>query len=103
MLDVWVFHWIKLKSGEKYLWLRSTGSTLISQLIDSFVVLIIAFYIGNDWPLKLVLAVGIVNYIYKFTVAMALTPLLYILHNRIDKYLGIEQAQQMTQAAAQDN
>ena len=103
MLDVWVFHWIKLKSGEKYLWLRSTGSTLISQLIDSFVVLIIAFYIGNNWPLKLVLAVGIVNYIYKFTVAMALTPVLYILHNRIDKYLGIEQAQQMTEAAAQED
>ena len=103
MIDVWVFHWIKLKSGEKYLWLRSTGSTLISQLVDSFVVLIIAFHIGNKWPLALVFAVGIVNYIYKFIVAMALTPLLYILHNRIDRYLGIEKAKEMTTQAIQED
>ena len=103
LIDVWVFHWIKLKSGEKHLWLRSTGSTLISQLVDSFVVLIIAFHIGNKWPLALVFAVGIVNYIYKFTVAMALTPLLYLLHNRIDRYLGIEKAKEMTNQAVQED
>ena len=90
IVDVTVFTWIKNKTKDKYLWLRSTGSTLISQLIDSFLVLFIAFYIGAGWSFKLVLAIGIVNYIYKFTVAILITPVLYILHKAIDKYLEIE-------------
>ena len=44
LIDVFVFHKIKQKTGDKLLWLRATGSTVISQLIDSFVVLFIAFY-----------------------------------------------------------
>lgn len=85
--DVTVFQWIKKITGEKKLWLRATGSTLISQLIDSFVVLFIAFYLSGILPLKTVVAIGIVNYIYKFVIAIVLTPSLYILHNWIDKYL----------------
>ncbi len=46
ILDVMVFHSIKRVTGERAIWLRATGSTLVSQLIDSFVVLFIAFYIG---------------------------------------------------------
>lgn len=102
LVDVYVFHLIKLKTGNKALWLRSTGSTIVSQFIDSFVVLIIAFYIGGNWPLKLVLAVGVVNYIYKFCVAALLTPLLYVIHSIIDNYLGKELAEQlMAEAAAE--
>ena len=99
-IDVYVFHFIKTKTGNKALWLRSTGSTLVSQFVDSFVVLIIAFYIGGNWPLKLVLAVGVVNYIYKFLVAALLTPLLYVIHSIIDSYLGKELAEKMMQEAA---
>jgi queuosine precursor transporter len=99
LVDVYVFHYLREKSGEKRLWLRSTGSTLVSQLIDSFVVLFIAFYIGNDWSLKQVLAIGIMNYIYKFAVAVAVTPFLYILHNAIDRYLGKELAHKMMDEA----
>ena len=99
-VDVCVFHYIKLKTGNKALWLRSTGSTLVSQFIDSFVVLIIAFYIGGNWPLKLVLAVGVVNYIYKFVVAALLTPVLYVVHAIIDNYLGKELAEKMMKEAA---
>ena len=87
LIDVFVFHKIKKVTGEKKIWLRATGSTLISQFIDSFVVLFIAFYIGtrvnasgNDfvWPFKLFIAVGIVNYIYKFIVAILFFVLLLI-------------------------
>jgi uncharacterized integral membrane protein (TIGR00697 family) len=102
LVDVYVFHWVKTKTGDKALWLRATGSTLVSQFIDSFVVLFIAFYIGADWSLSLVLAIGVVNYIYKFTVALALTPLLYLLHNAIDAYLGKSLAEQMMAEAAED-
>lgn len=87
-LDVIVFHQIKRWTGEKWIWLRATGSTLVSQFIDSFVVLFIAFYIGAGWDWGLVLGIGLVNYSYKFSVAIILTPLLYLAHNTIDKYLG---------------
>ncbi|HEX7905407.1 MAG TPA: queuosine precursor transporter [Chitinophagaceae bacterium] len=111
LIDVFIFHKIKKVTGEKSIWLRATGSTLISQFIDSFVVLFIAFYIGtrvnstgNDlvWPFKLFIAVGVVNYIYKFIIAILLTPVIYLVHHRIEKYLGHEQASAMRAAAMKD-
>lgn len=87
-VDVMVFQKIKSITGEKSIWLRSTGSTLVSQFIDSYVVLFIAFYIGADWDPVRVLAIGTVNYFYKFTMAVLLTPIIYLVHNLIDKYLG---------------
>jgi queuosine precursor transporter len=84
---------------------------LVSQFIDSFVVLFIAFYIGTRvnatgadfvWPFKLFIAVGLVNYIYKFIVAILLTPVIYLVHNIIEKYLGDEKAAEMKAAAMSD-
>lgn len=95
LIDVTVFHQIKKYTGEKMIWLRSTGSTVVSQLVDSFVVLIIAFKIGNGWSWTTVLAVGVVNYMYKFTMAILLTPLIHVLRNRIERYVGLETAQKM--------
>src|SRR5690349_9068149 len=91
LVDVFVFDKIKKVTGEKKIWLRSTGSTLISQLIDSFVVLIIAFYLypllikgqGKPWPFDQLIAICIVNYIYKFIVALILTPVIYLVHGWI--------------------
>jgi hypothetical protein len=94
-IDVTVFHWIKKKTGEKFIWLRSTGSTLVSQLMDSFVVLFIAFYLmktgkNGRWPLNMIFAVGIVNYAYKCFAAILLTPVIYFVHRLIDNFLGEE-------------
>jgi len=99
LVDVYTFHKIKEKTGDEKLWLRATGSTIVSQLVDSFVVLLIAFYIGADWSLVLVLAIGTVNFIYKFVVAVLLTPTLYIIHNIIDRYLGDEKSEEMRRLA----
>jgi len=99
LIDVSVFHYLKRKTGASKLWLRSTGSTVVSQLIDSFLVLFIAFYIGAGWDLKLVLGICLVNYIYKLTVALLLTPLLYGIHSIIDAYLGKELAESMMREA----
>jgi hypothetical protein len=86
------------------LWFRATGSTLVSQLVDSFVVLFIAFYLlakaENRWTADQVMAVGTINYIYKFAVAIILTPLLYIAHGIIDRYLGKEKAEALMEEAA---
>lgn len=91
-IDVFVFQKIKKMTGETKIWLRATGSTLVSQLVDSFIVLIIAFYIGSDWDITRVLAIGCVNYLYKFAIAIMLTPIIYFAHYIIDQYLGIEVA-----------
>jgi len=100
LVDVYVFHFLRRFTGSSKIWLRATGSTLVSQLIDSFVVLLIAFYFGAGWDLSLVLAIGVVNYIYKFAVAVFLTPFLYILHYFIDNYLGKELAHQLIEQSA---
>lgn len=99
LLDVIVFHKIKQATGERYLWLRATGSTLVSQFVDSFVVLFIAFYLSGVFSFKMVLAIGFVNYIYKFVVAIVLTPLLYLIHNWIDAYLGSNLAHKLMEKA----
>lgn len=101
IVDVMTFHKIKEKTGENKIWLRATGSTLVSQFIDSFIVLIIAFHIGSDWDLIRVLAIGLVNYTYKFVAAVVLTPVIYLAHFLIEEYLGHEKAQALkTEAAA---
>lgn len=105
LLDVYVFHKLRKITGEGNIWLRATGSTLVSQLIDSFVVLGIAFYIlapeGSRWSLGQVASVGIINYIYKFTVAIVLTPMLYLAHWGIDRYLGKDLAAKMMVEASE--
>ncbi len=98
--DVAAFQWLRKFTGAKMIWLRATGSTLVSQLIDSFVVLLIAFYVFGNLSFITCIAIGIVNYIYKFTVAVVLTPFLYIAHGIIDTYLGKEEAEKMIEEAA---
>jgi uncharacterized integral membrane protein (TIGR00697 family) len=101
LVDVLVFYRIKKMTGDKYIWLRATGSTLISQFIDSFVVLYIAFVIGpQHWEIGLFLAVGTVNYVYKFVMAIILTPGIYGAHFMIDKYLGKERAEALKREAS---
>ncbi len=99
IIDVAVFHRIKAFTGEKWVWLRATGSTVVSQLIDSFIVLYIAFKIGNNWSWQLVLAICVLNYIYKFAMALLLTPLIYFAEARIAHWLGREASIRMKQSA----
>lgn len=101
LIDVIVFHKIRRWTGEKKIWLRATGSTLVSQFIDSFIVLLIAFHIGSDWDLVRVLAIGVVNYTYKFTMAILLTPVIYGVHGLIERYLGHDLAGEMKAVAAE--
>jgi len=102
LIDVYVFQKLRAVTGPKMIWLRATGSTLVSQFIDSFVVLGIAFYVFGNWSISQIAAVGLINYVYKFTVAMALTPLLYLAHGLIDRYLGKDLSEKMTEEAMGD-
>ncbi|MBP6597140.1 MAG: queuosine precursor transporter [Arenimonas sp.] len=101
MIDVSVFHRIRAATGERWVWLRATGSTAVSQLVDSFIVLYIAFVLGpQQWPTSLFLAVGTLNYAYKMAAAIALIPLLYLVRRLITAYLGSSQAAQLRATAA---
>jgi uncharacterized integral membrane protein (TIGR00697 family) len=93
LIDVSVFHAIRRATGERWVWLRATGSTWISQFVDSFVVLYIAFVLGpQQWPTDLFLAVGTVNYIYKAAMAVLMIPVIYAVRRAIRSYLGDEAA-----------
>jgi len=101
LIDVAIFHRIRTLTGERWIWLRATGSTAVSQLIDSFVVLYIAFVLGpQQWPVSLFLAVGTVNYAYKMAAAVALIPLLYLMRRGIERYVGAEESARLRREAA---
>jgi hypothetical protein len=97
LVDVAVFHKIKKLTGEKKVWLRATGSTLVSQLVDSYIVLFIAFAGVFSW--QQILAIGVVNYFYKAFMAIVLTPVIYLAEHRIEKYLGKDVTKKMKLAA----
>lgn len=101
LIDIAVFARIRRATGERMVWLRATGSTAVSQLVDSFVVLYIAFVLGpQQWPTSLFLAVSSVNYAYKMAAAIAMIPLLYLVRRWITAYLGAPRALALREAAA---
>jgi uncharacterized integral membrane protein (TIGR00697 family) len=99
VLDASVFQAFRRVTGSRFIWLRATGSTLISQLVDSFVVLYVAFYVFGNWPLAQVLSVATFNYWYKCAAAVLLTPLLYLAHYLIDRYLGPAETAELQEEA----
>ena len=103
LIDVAVFHRIRSVTGDRHIWLRATGSTAVSQLVDSFVVLYIAFVLGpQQWPIPQFLAISTVNYGYKMLAAFAMIPLIYLLRMWIHGYLGHARARQLRDEAAAD-
>jgi len=100
VLDAFIFEKFRRVTGEKKIWLRATGSTVVSQFFDSFIVLYVAFVLGPpQWETSLFLAVGTVNYTYKFIVAILLTPLIYLFRRIIDNYLGAELSDKLKREA----
>lgn len=87
LIDVSIFHFVKNKTGGKMIWLRSTGSTLISQLFDSFIVLGIAFWMTGKMTTAVFIASALTGYLVKMIIAIVLTPLIYLGHSLIEKYI----------------
>jgi hypothetical protein len=101
LVDVGIYHRVRRITGERMIWLRATGSTLVSQLVDSYIVLYIAFVLGpQQWSTAQWLAVGTVNYGYKALLALLLTPLIYLGHKAIEAWLGPQTADAMKRRAA---
>ena len=107
LVDIHVFHRLRTWTGNRHIWLRATGSTLVSQLVDSFIVIYIAFGIRGQggaapWPLRQVAEVATTNYLYKFAIAVLITPLLYLGHRVMDRYLGHAEAERLRARALRD-
>ena len=88
LVDVSIFWAVRDRTGRGMLWLRSTGSTIISQLIDTFIVLGIAFWLPGKITTPEFITLASTNYSYKLVLAIALTPVIYAAHALIEKYLG---------------
>ncbi|MDX9750467.1 MAG: queuosine precursor transporter [Flavobacteriales bacterium] len=99
LVDALVFRRLKRLTGGKRIWLRATGSTVVSQFIDSIVVTYVAFWLLRDMSFAMATALALTAYAYKFTVAIASTPLVYLAHWGITRYLGPERAAAMRRAA----
>lgn len=107
LIDVHVFTWLRRATGARYLWLRAQGSTVVSQLIDTFVVIFLAFVVipglfgtgGASMSSSQAFEVSATNYIYKFVIAVLITPLLYVVHGLVDGYLGREAAHALAEQA----
>ena len=88
LLDATLFAWIKQKTGNRHIWLRSTGSTVISQLIDSYIVIYIGFILPGTLPISAFWEIAPTNYVLKLIIAILLTPLIYLGHYVVRRYLG---------------
>ena len=74
--DVWVFHRIKRATNGKHLWLRNTGSTLLSQLIDTVIYGLVVWWGIVDLTTAMQLAAA--KYVFKFVIAVLDTPFIYL-------------------------
>jgi len=92
-VDVFLFHWIKQKTGGKHLWLRNNGSTLISQAVDSITVISVTFaavIIAGGMSWQMVFGLMLSNYLFKLFSALADTPIIYVAVKYLRPYLGLE-------------
>jgi queuosine precursor transporter len=103
VLDVYVFWFVRERTGMKFIWMRSTVSTLVSQLIDSFVVLGIGFWLPGRFTFNQFIEIGLDNYMFKILIAIGLTPFIYIVHKAIEKYLGDQVAHDAIKHSAEDS
>lgn len=87
LVDAAVFVFAKARTKAKWLWLRAVGSTLISQLIDTFVINAIAFGIPKKITYAQVVELSVTNYGYKVLIALATIPLVYVGHTAMDRWL----------------
>lgn len=102
-IDVSIFWLLRDKTGGKMMWLRSTGSTIISQLIDTFVVLGIAFWLPGKMTTAVFLNAAVTGYTFKLIIAVVLTPLIYFGHAAIEKYLGDETSHEVIKEVAEES
>lgn len=99
LVDVVVFWMFRDRTQGRHLWLRATGSTAVSQFIDTFVILAIAFWLPGKITSSDFFKLAFANYTYKFVIAVTLTPIIYAVHAAVDRFLGEKEAKAMIEEA----
>jgi uncharacterized integral membrane protein (TIGR00697 family) len=102
LVDVFIFWLIREKTGAKMIWFRATGSTIVSQLIDTFVVQYIGFVLPGAWTMEMFWHNASYSYLFKLMIAVALTPLIYVGHHFISKYIGDKDSHDQIKQAAEE-
>lgn len=87
-VDIGVFHLLKGWTSGKHLWLRASGSTVISQLVDTLVITSVAWVGVLPWPK--ITDIVISAYGLKVCIAVALTPAIYACHAVAERWIGLE-------------
>lgn len=87
LLDITIFTALRRVTRHRYLWLRATGSTLVSQMVDTVVVT--SVLLGGTKAAGYVAGVIVNSYLVKVGVAVALTPLIYAVHAFLLRVLRI--------------
>jgi hypothetical protein len=87
LLDISVFHALRRVTGHRLLWLRSTGSTVLSQIVDSMAVSFV-FLVGTK-PMGFIVGNAANNYVGKLVMAVLLTPLIYLGHGVFRRVFAI--------------
>jgi len=101
LVDSGIFWLLRERSGKKMLWLRSTGSTVVSQLVDTFIVQFIAFVVPGVWTFDVFLRNASYGYVFKLLVAIAIIPVIYLVHFLIDRYIGEDTSHDMIKHTAE--
>jgi len=86
--DITIFNLLKRTTNNRLLWLRATGSTLVSQLIDTTVVQFVAW--TGVLPTATIFSIIYTSYIVKLLIAVGLTPFIYLGHGIVERKLGIK-------------
>lgn len=104
-LDARIFTWLRHKTGGKMIWLRAQGSTVVSQMLDTALVIYLAFYVlpalvgDPHWTAETAGRVALTNYVYKFAIAVVLTPVLYLVRALVVAWLGKDEAARLAEEA----
>jgi len=102
LIDVVVFWLIRKRTGHKLIWLRATGSTVVSQLFDTFLVTGIAFWLPGKLSFIDFINTASTGYLAKLILAILLTPLIYLGHGIIHRYLGETASEKIIEATAKE-
>jgi uncharacterized integral membrane protein (TIGR00697 family) len=97
LLDISLFTLLRRLTKHRMLWLRSTGSTLGSQLIDTLVVNFV--FLGGLKPLGFILGVVRDSYVIKIVVAISLTPIIYGVHALVLRVVKVGEPPEMVYEA----
>jgi uncharacterized integral membrane protein (TIGR00697 family) len=98
MSDIAMFAFLKRITGGRLVWLRATGSTVVSQMIDSFIVSWLAFKVGPELlgdgsrptpSFAQILNIAATGYTLKFFIAIGITPLVYLGRAVMQRWFGL--------------